>query len=180
MKRMLRRLAALSITVLIAMTAGMTFSSVGAVELDETDSEKEIISVLDIEPLDVDAIVKGTAKYEPPIDREDGHLRETVTYGSFAYVLNNTYQQYEINISAPSNSAAIYTFYTIPSQGSVTMYIKTSMTQYGTGIAGHVFDAGGHSTPFSVSLNSGVTYYVYLQASAAPTTGSVSYTKITA
>ncbi len=179
MKRFLKKAAAL-LSAVVAISFQSLMIPVTAVETDEySDQEKIEISVYDLEELDVDAIVKGSVPYDPPIDG-DGLLRETVTYGSFAYILNNTYQQYEIAISAPSNSAAIYTFRTVPSQGTVTMYIKTSMSQTGTGIANHFFDAGGHSSPFSVSLNAGTTYYVYLQASNAGTTGTVNFTKITA
>ncbi len=173
------KFAALAASFLMMAVSGTMSLSVSAVQVIEDVPAEAELTAEEIVELDIDAIVSHKVAYNPPIDG-DGRLRDNTFWGSFAYVLNNTYQQYEVALSAPSDSAAIYTFYTTPSQGYVTMYIKTSMTQYGSGIANHVFDFGSHSPSFSISVPQGTTYYLYLQASIAGTTGTVSYKKVTA
>ena len=85
-----------------------------------------------------------------------------------------------MKISAPSYSAAIFTFYTQPSQGTVTVYVKSTKSQDASATFNHVFDAAGHSPSMSFSIDAGTDYYVYLKGNTHPITGTLSYTKTTA
>lgn len=111
---------------------------------------------------------------------EEEIMEMSTTNGSFNYVLNNTDQQYEIAISAPSNSAALFSFYTRPSKGIVTMYVKASKSQYASAIYSSSFDSTGHAPTFDFSMNSGTTYYIYLKGNMAGISGTMNYTKTTA
>lgn len=106
-------------------------------------------------------------------------LESTTTNGSFNYVLNNTNQQYEITISAPSNSAAIFSFNTVPSKGSVTLYVKPTKSAGASATYNRVFDSAGHAPALDFSINAGTTYYIYLKGSTSGISGTMSYSKTT-
>lgn len=111
---------------------------------------------------------------------EDEVLEISTTYGSFDYVLNNTNEQYEISISAPSNSAAIFSFHTIPSDGTVTMYVKPTNSAGASATYHRVFDSTGHAPSLDFSINAGTTYYIYLKANISGISGTMNYSKTTA
>lgn len=114
---------------------------------------------------------------------DEGNSRSTVTNGTlFSYTLNNNEIQYQTTISAPSNSAAIYDLYTLPTGSEVTVYIRDGRWS-SSNIYTHIFDVGGHSSKLSISIDKGQTYHVFIKASSAtasnPTIGTVTYKKTT-
>lgn len=127
----------------------------------------------------IGAIPASAAELDTPYTEEEV-MEITTINGSFNYVLNNTNQQYEMTISAPSNSAAIFSFYTIPSQGTVTVYIKPTKSPYANAEFNHVFDSTGHAPTMDFSINAGTTYYVYLKGDTSPISGTMNYSKTTA
>ena len=85
----------------------------------------------------IGALPTSAAELDTPYTEEE-IMEVTTIEDSFDYVLNNTNQQYEIDISAPSNSAAIFSFYTIPSKGTVTLYVRDpgASSRVETGVSG--------------------------------------------
>lgn len=119
-------------------------------------------------------IMHGTTPYILPFC-EDGTLIGGADSGSLIYVLNSsTDQQYEVRFGAPADRALTYTFRTVPSQGSVTIYIKadtpdpTDDLESG-GLAQQTFDADGTAAPLTVTVPEGTSYCLYLKADKADT-----------
>lgn len=109
---------------------------------------------------------------------EDEAIIYSTTNHSFPYALNNPEEQYQISISGTNTSAGNFTFYTLPSGGSVSLLIKNAD---GDIEASRLFDTSGHAPSLGVSVPAGETYYVYLYSSSAssrnPVTGTMYYTK---
>lgn len=100
------------------------------------------------------------------------------------YTLTHSNQQYVTSITAPSTSAAIFSFYTVPSHGSLSLYIKSVPSENASAEYNRVFDSTAHAPSLSFSIPAGTTYYVYISSSAAtyynPVEGAFSCTKTVA
>lgn len=127
----------------------------------------------------IGALPTSAAELDTPYTEEE-IMEVTTIEDSFDYVLNNTNQQYEIDISAPSNSAAIFSFYTIPSKGTVTLYVKATNSAGASATYNRVFDSTGHAPALNFSINAGTTYYIYLKGSTSGISGTMNYSKTTA
>lgn len=116
--------------------------------------------------------------FSTEIAGENEAIIYSTTNHSFPYALNNTEEQFQITISGTKTSAGNFTFYTIPSGGSVSLLIKNAN---GDIMASRLFDTSGHAPSLGVSVPAGETYYVYLYSSSAssrnPVTGTMNYTK---
>lgn len=89
----------------------------------------------------------------------------------FKYTLNNTEVQYQLSYTAGSNGEH-YELHTTPTGGDVTLYVRSSRWA-SENLYTRVFDIGGHANSLEINMSPNTTYYFFLKASSAPTTGTV-------
>ena len=109
--------------------------------------------------------------------------RSVVTYYNYTYNLYSSAATLLADISAPSNSAAIFDMWTKPTGGGVQVYICPYTTLYPESnyYKSFYFDTSGYAPVQSFSIAAGTTYYVYLKKYVTNTvSGKLDVTKTTA
>ncbi len=136
----------ISLMLVLTLTAESVAFSVSAAEVNDNNESSLLFSESD----------------------DDNDLRATKF---FDYVLNNTEEQYQMSYTAGSSGEQFY-LSTLPSGGSVTLYVRDARWN-GNTLYTRVFDIYGYSGRQKINMSPNDTFYFFLKADYASTSGTV-------